>query len=202
MSEMNESLLKLMQFGFILLFFVVRAVHHRRAENEGGKIEYREKNFTAMRLFRQVGSLVMLGALAAYFVAPQWVAWASFPLPTWGRWAGILLGYLSLPLLWWIERTLGLNFNVTLHLRDGHTLVTSGPYRWVRHPMYTALFLFTLAWLLASANWLVGLPGLVGLSVIVLNRIKAEEAVMLERFGEQYHAYMQRTGRFLPRLSR
>jgi len=199
---MNETLLKGLQFGFILLFFVVRVYHHRRAENEGGKIEYRERHLTGMRLFRLAGGVVMLGALAAYFVAPQWVAWAGLPLPAWSRWAGIFIGYLNLPLLWWIERTLGLNFNTTLHVRAGHTLVTGGPYRWVRHPMYTSLFLFTLAWLLASANWLVGLPGVIGLSVIVINRIQAEEAVMLEQFGEQYRAYMQHTGRFLPRLSR
>ena len=130
--------------------------------------------------------LVLLTALGLYFTAPQWVAWANIPLPAWVRWLGLALGYANLPLLWWIEATLGKNFNTTLHLREGHTLVTGGPYRWARHPMYTSLFVFTLAVLLASANWLVGLPGLIGLTGIVVNRIDAEESLMMERFGADH----------------
>jgi protein-S-isoprenylcysteine O-methyltransferase Ste14 len=131
---------------------------------------------------------------------PAWVAWADIPLPLWLRWTGLALGYGSLPLFVWIQASLGLNFNTTLHLREGHTLVTEGPYRWVRHPMYTALILFVIAWFLASANWLVGLPGVLGLAAILINRVDREEALMIEQFGDQYRAYAQSTGRFLPKL--
>ncbi|HKZ69521.1 MAG TPA: isoprenylcysteine carboxylmethyltransferase family protein [Anaerolineales bacterium] len=194
--------IKLALFTLIFLFFVVRAYHHRKAETEGGKIEYREKNLKAIRLMRGVGGIVFLSAFASYFVAPQWVSWAAIPLPGWLRWAGLALGYANLPLLWWIEATLGKNFNTTLHLREGHTLVTTGPYRWVRHPMYTSLFIFTIALLLASANWLIGLPLVLSLIVIVVNRIDREEALMMEQFGDEYREYMKRTGRLLPRLGR
>jgi protein-S-isoprenylcysteine O-methyltransferase Ste14 len=128
------------------------------------------------------------------------VAWADFALPEPLRWAGLVIGYANLPLLWWIEATLGKNFNTTLHLREGHTLVTDGPYQWVRHPMYTSLYLLVVAIFLTSANWLAGVPGIASLTIILLNRVRREEAVMLEQFGEPYRAYMQRTGRFLPRI--
>ena len=199
---MNGILIKPLFLGFLVLFFVVRAYHHRQAVTKGGKIEYKEKNLNAIWLLRLVGGLVMLTAFGLHFVAPQWIAWADIPLPPGARWAGLALGCVNLPLLWWIEAALGKNFNTTLHLREGHTLVTGGPYRWVRHPMYTSLFVFTLAVLLASANWLIGLPGLIALTVIVVNRIDAEETLMIAQFGDEYRQYMQRTGRFLPRLSR
>lgn len=194
--------MKLLLFTLIFLFFVVRAYHHRKAETGGGKIEYREKNLKAIRLMRGVGGIVFLSAFVSYFVAPHFVGWAAIPLPGELRWAGLALGYANLPLLWWIEATLGRNFNTTLHLRKGHTLVTTGPYRWVRHPMYTSLFIFTIALLFASANWLIGLPLVLSLIAIVVNRIDREEALMIETFGDEYHKYMKRTGRFFPRLVR
>ena len=197
---MNGILIKPLFLGFFVLFFVVRAYHHHTARREGGKIEYREKNLKALLIFRMISGLILLTSFGLYFVAPQWVAWAAIPLPAWARLAGLIIGYANLPLLWWIEATLGKNFNTVLHLRDGHTLVTHGPYRWVRHPMYTSLYLFTIAVQLASASWLIGLPGLIGLTVIVVNRIDREEALMIEKFGDEYRAYMQRTGRFLPRF--
>ncbi len=197
---MSDSFVKPLLLGFIALFFVVRAYHHHQAVTRGGKIEYKERHSKAILLLRMAGGLVLLTALGLYFTAPQWVAWADIPLPAWARWLGLAVGYVNLPLLWWIEATLGKNFNTTLHLREGHTLVTDGPYRWVRHPMYTSLFVFTVAVLLASANWLIGLPGLIALTVIVVNRIDAEEALMMERFGDEYRQYMRRTGRFLPRF--
>jgi protein-S-isoprenylcysteine O-methyltransferase Ste14 len=110
------------------------------------------------------------GALLVYFFIPERLAWASLPFPAWLRWTGFGLGVLAVMATWWTEASLGLNFNVTLHLREGHTLVTHGPYRWVCHPMYTSLLGVTISWLLLSANWVVGLPGLAGLLTIVANR--------------------------------
>lgn len=199
---MNDSLIRWLLLGMFALFFVVRAYHHRKAVTEGGAIEYREPHQRAMQLMRQSVGLAWLAAMGCYFFIPRWVAWADFPMPEWIRWVGLALGYANLPLLWWIEATLGKNFNTTLHVREGHTLVTNGPYRWVRHPMYTSLYILVIAIFLASANWLVGLPGLLSLTLIIFNRLDREEALMLEQFGDAYRAYMQRTGRLFPRLSR
>lgn len=80
--------------------------------------------------------------------------------------------------------------------------MTSGPYRYVRHPMYTALFHSMWAILLLTRNWLVGGVPLVGLCVIVLLRIQREERAMVDNFGDAYREYMKRTGRFLPRVIR
>lgn len=195
-----DTTIRLLLGLLVFLFFVVRAYHHRKAVREGGKIEYREQRRSVIGMMRAVGGVILLASMALYLAKPSWIAWASVSFPAWLRWGGVALGYMSLPLLWWTESSLGLNFNTTLHIREGHTLVMHGPYRWVRHPMYTGLFLFALSWLLASANLMVGLPGLLGLLAIVVNRVDREEATMIEQFGEQYQTYMQHTGRFLPRF--
>jgi protein-S-isoprenylcysteine O-methyltransferase Ste14 len=186
----------------IVLFFIVRAYNHRKAETEGGKIEYVEKNRSAIFIMRIVGGVILLGSLALYFVKPEWVEWARLPFSEPVRLIGLALGYASVVFVWWTELALGKNFNTTLHIRAGHTLVTNGPYRLIRHPMYTGLFLFTVGILLSSANGLVGLPGLLSLILIIVNRIEREEATMIGLFADEYRAYMKRTGRFLPPLAR
>ena len=104
-------------------------------------------------------------------------------------------------LIWWVQWALGSNFSTTLHVRDEHTLVTHGPYRWVRHPMYAVLYVHMVALFLISANWLIGGALLLVLTLVVAVRLGKEEAVMVEKFGDEYRAYMERTGRLLPRVS-
>jgi protein-S-isoprenylcysteine O-methyltransferase Ste14 len=197
---MNELTARLLLAGLFVAFFMVRAYNHRRAIQQGGKIEYKEPHSLIMRIIRSVGGIAIVAGLACFFFIPEWVAWASIPFPAWVRWVGFAIGALSVVAVWWTEFSLGLNFNATLHHREGHTLVTHGPYRWARHPMYTSLFLMTVSWLLLSANWLIGLPGLIGLLTIVVNRVRAEEQLMINTFGDQYREYMTRTGRFLPKF--
>lgn len=132
--------------------------------------------------------------------APRRVAWAGLPLPPVVRWFGVALSAIALALLLWVHQALDRNFSTVLHVREGHTLVTTGPYRWVRHPMYSVIYLMIAGWLLVSANWLVGLIWGGALTAVLLVRVRREEAVMTETFGDRYRSYMQHTGRFLPRL--
>ena len=82
--------------------------------------------------------------------------------------------------------------------RKTHTLVTRGPYRWVRHPFYDSAALCILANSLVAANWYILLTGALTLLLLVI-RTRKEEENLLNRFGDDYRAYMQRTGRFLPK---
>lgn len=85
-------------------------------------------------------------------------------------------------------------------IQERQTLVTAGPYQWVRHPMYTTFAVIGLAYFLVSANWFIGLVNFVVYGTIVLSVIGLEETTLLEKFGEPYREYMQHTGRFLPAL--
>lgn len=182
-----------------LSFTLVRMYYHRLAARTAGQAEYKEGRLhTALRLL--VGVPFMLGLLA-YMVRPALFAWARFSAPNWMQWLGLALGLACLPLIVWVQRALGSNFSTTLHVRDEHTLVTRGPYRWVRHPMYTVLFALEIALLLLTQNWFIGGVPLAALSLIVATRLRREEQTMLDRFGDEYRAYMSRTGRFWPRGS-
>jgi protein-S-isoprenylcysteine O-methyltransferase Ste14 len=102
-------------------------------------------------------------------------------------------------LLIWTLRTLGPNLTDTVVTRKEHRLVTTGPYHWIRHPFYDAVGLAILANSLTAANWFLFLSG--GLVfILLLVRTGIEEKHLRARFGSAYQDYVERTGRFLPRI--
>jgi protein-S-isoprenylcysteine O-methyltransferase Ste14 len=150
-------------------------------------------------LLRPVVFLFMLGLIVLYFIEPSGSEWLFLPLPLWLRFSGVLLGAAGILLLVWVHRTLGMQWSTTLQFKEGHTLNTSGPYEFIRHPMYTSLFLFFLGLSIMSSFW--PLMALVVIFLLFFMRIMGrEEAMMIEEFGEEYRVYMKSTGRFLPRL--
>jgi protein-S-isoprenylcysteine O-methyltransferase Ste14 len=128
---------------------------------------------------------------------PHWLAWATMPLPTWLRWFGTVLGIAALLLFIWVHHSLGPNFSVALCVQDRHTLVTSGPYRWIRHPMYTAFYILHLATWLLTANGFIGATWIAGLTLLIAWRIRREERMMIKKFGKEYRSYIEQTRRFL-----
>ena len=144
-------------------------------------------------------SLAWLG----FFVPLIWIAspllsFADYPL----RMTTLLGGIACLVVgLWLLQRShahLGTNWSVTLQVREHHRLVTNGVYQDIRHPMYTALFLYSLGQLLALPNWVAGPSYLVTFGILFALRIRVEERMMLEEFGDDYAAYMARSHRLLP----
>jgi protein-S-isoprenylcysteine O-methyltransferase Ste14 len=79
-------------------------------------------------------------------------------------------------------------------------MIAGGPYRWIRHPIYAAFLLILGPLLLISANWFVGGMWIAMTGLGVASRMRTEDAMMLGRFGEQYRAYMRRTGGLFPRI--
>lgn len=137
--------------------------------------------------------------MVVYLVNPARMAWSTIPLPLWMRWLGLPVGLCAIFLLHWVLKSLGQNFSTSLTIKERQTLVTHGPYRRVRHPMYTAFILLWVAFLLLSANWFIGFTGIVAFVWTTVIRTPKEEEMMSDRFGEEYLAYKQRTGRYLPR---
>jgi protein-S-isoprenylcysteine O-methyltransferase Ste14 len=113
---------------------------------------------------------------------------------------GIGIAIVGFALLQWAQNSLGKNWSDTPRMIKEQALVTSGPYRWIRHPIYSAFLLILGSTALISANWLVGLPWVATTLIEVASRIKFEEALMIEFFGDRYRDYMKKTGRFAPRI--
>ena len=179
-----------------ILGTLVRLYYIRRASEPGETISRTRRERIRMLLLESCNALGLItGSL--YVIAPRRIMWAAVPMPPWSRWVGAALGIVTLPLLLWTHHALGKNWSGALEIKEQQTLITSGPYHWVRHPMYTTFFLNALVSFLVSANWLVGL-GWAGQGIVAASRVGQEEALMVEEFGDQYRAYMRRTGRFLP----
>jgi protein-S-isoprenylcysteine O-methyltransferase Ste14 len=113
---------------------------------------------------------------------------------------GLLLMCVSLLLRWWSIATLGRLFTVNVAIREDHRVIDSGPYRWVRHPSYTAILLFHLGAALALDNALSVLGIMLPAAIALLNRMRIEENVLLTSLGDSYRAYMQRTKRLIPAI--
>jgi len=146
-------------------------------------------------------SALALGATAVYLIAPRLVAWAALPFPDRLRWAGAILALGGFALLQWSHAALSRNWSDQPRLLADQQLVTDGPYRRMRHPIYTAFLLILSAPLFLSANWLVGLAWLASTGLEVTSRVRYEEALLTQQFGDAYRMYASHTGRLLPRFS-
>ena len=181
-----------------LIVFPVMAYYRLKSQASGEKLDRWQEGPWILFTLRPLGVGAMLGLLA-FMIDPEWMVWSSIGLAAWTRWVGVGVGIVAGGLLIWTLRTLGPNLTDTVVTREEHTLVISGPYRWVRHPFYDAVGLAILANSLIAANWFLLLTG--GLAfILMLVRTQTEERHLLARFGDSYRAYAQQTGRFLPRI--
>lgn len=193
-------------FRIILPILILAFVAHRgyyvktQSKPEEATVKKREEGIVS----KIAGLLGMAGFLTmiAFTINPNWLAWAEAGFPLWLRWAGVVIALLGFALLQWAQVTLGKSWSDTPRMMKEQALITSGPYGSIRHPIYTAFLLILGSTLFISSNWLIGLCW-VGMTILeVISRIGFEESLMLEYFGDQYHEYMKKTGRLLPRLIR
>ena len=146
--------------------------------------------------------IVSLGFIAAplVYLFTGWPTFADYELPSWAGWVGTVIFAGALVLLWRSHVDLGRNWSPMMEIREEHSLVTGGVYKYIRHPMYSAHFLWAIAQVLLLHNWIAGPAFLVTSVPLYLFRVPVEERMMLDRFGEEYRVYMSRTGRMFPRL--
>ena len=112
----------------------------------------------------------------------------------------VLATILGLLFAVWARLTLGSNWSGTVTIKTNHQLIRRGPYRWIRHPIYTGM----LAALLATAVAQGLLSGLLGVALVFLafyRKAKREESFLAQEFGEGFTEHRQHTGMFLPRFS-
>lgn len=184
----------------ILVFALHRGYYVRKHGEEQNTLKKREEGWAS----KIAGLLGMLGFLTVltYTVNPGWLSWSSLPVPLWLRWVGVCMALLGFAVLQWAQNTLGKNWSDTPRMIREQALITSGPYQFIRHPIYTGFLLIFGSTFLISANWLIG-TAWIGMTFLeVTSRIGFEEQLMLDYFGDRYRSYMKRTGRLLPRFPR
>lgn len=169
-----------------------------RADRAGGSVSSRGDPRWFWILMLLAGPPLAL-ACVAFLIQPRWLDFALVDFPPWLRILGVPTALAGLALFRWMFRHLGLNITSTSLPRARATLVTSGPYRWVRHPMYTTVLILVVAVTLLTANAVVAASGL-AMFALLAARSRIEEQRLVEKFGDAYRTYQGRTGRFLIRF--
>jgi protein-S-isoprenylcysteine O-methyltransferase Ste14 len=145
-----------------LIFIGVACIglpHRIRADRAGGRVSTQVDPTWFWRGMVLVGPLVAITCLA-FVIQPRWVDFAVFEVPSWLRLSGVAVGAAGVFLFGWMFRHLGLNVTSTSMPRSQASLVTTGPYRWIRHPMYSAALILVMAASLLTANLVVVIGGL------------------------------------------
>jgi protein-S-isoprenylcysteine O-methyltransferase Ste14 len=179
----------------LIIYVAIRGVFGARTKKNEKAVSRVDGRDRALVGAVFVGSFI----LPVLYLFTPLLRFADYRLANVVMWVGLFVMILALWLFWRSHVDLGLNWSITLEMRKGHDLVTHGVYRRVRHPMYSAIFLFAIAQGMLLSNWFAGWAGLVTFAALYLSRVGNEEKMMREVFGSEYDAYMRRTGRLLPR---
>ena len=175
-------------------WYVIRYPFERKAGRTKVARNVRDTRETVLMLI----SLSGLGIVPFVYVATGFPAFADRAFVPALAWLGCLVAIAALVMFRLTHKALGRYWSVTLQMREGHRLIQDGVYGRVRHPMYTAFWLWAVAQALLLPNWVAGLAGLVGFGTLYAFRVAREERMMLETFGEEYRGYAARTARLVP----
>ena len=192
---MNPWVAKAVVLAATVVMMAIRAPHGRRSRSVKIARSHKTPRETGLLVLAWVGFLVPL-----IWVASPAFSFAEYPLHTAPLVAGVVCVVIGLWLFYRSHADLGTNWSITLELREGHRLITHGVYRAVRHPMYSALALYSVGQALALPNWVAGFSNLVAFAVLFAFRVGAEERMMAQQFGNDYATYTARTKRLIPRV--
>ena len=196
---MNENIFRLLAAVILITGMSISSYYRRKADRESGEKISRNADGSLMATIIRIGGLLLWLSPFVYLINPAWMAWSKIGLPEWIRWLGVVIGVLCVGGVYWLFSSIGSGITPTSATRQQHTLVTGGPYRWVRHPLYTIGSSMFISFGMMADNWYIALLGILAFIAMAI-RTPKEEANLLEKFGDEYREYMTRTGRFLPKF--
>jgi protein-S-isoprenylcysteine O-methyltransferase Ste14 len=178
----------------------IRIYFQSKVLREQRKIDYQEGPLSLAA--GSVAALVTIVFGAEYIFSPGTFAFAYLiPFPIWLRWIGAVMLATGIILLASAHAHLGRSFHSLIVTKQDQAFVDSGPYRWIRHPIYTAYLLNYVGGGLLAGNWMLTFVPVLMFSLLVAMRMGREEQVLIGQFGEPYIDYMQRTGRLFPKIN-
>src|SRR3984885_6405717 len=192
----TSTVCEIVWFAGLVAWYIIRYPFERRAKKVG----------VTKSLFGWRESGLLSLAFFGLWIVPAIYALTGFP-PALDRPfipAIAILGVVTLCgallLFYRSHADLGKNWSISLQIRNEHRLVTTGIFRFIRHPMYSSFFLLAVAQLMLLPNWFAGVTGLIGVAMLYAFRIRQEERMMMERFGAEYREYVAHTARLIPWL--
>jgi protein-S-isoprenylcysteine O-methyltransferase Ste14 len=197
-----NRLLKAVYLAGLVAEIVLRVPRQRRRQ----QIQIADQRVSVRE--RTLVGLLFLGMLfiPLAYISTSWLDRANY------RWSdsakrraggiGCMMLGGALWLFWRSHVDLSHNWSPSLEIGEHHTLVTHGVYERIRHPMYASHWLWSIAQALLLQNWIAGPASFLPFLALYYLRVPHEEQMMLDHFGEEYRAYMRRTGRVIPRIGR
>jgi protein-S-isoprenylcysteine O-methyltransferase Ste14 len=198
---MNENIFRILATLVLFTAIGISGYFRRKADKDTGEKISRKLDGNVMMTFIKIGGLLLWFSPLVYLINPNWMTWSKIGLPNGVRWLGVGIGILCIFGIYWLFSSIGNGISPTSATRKEHKLVTSGPYRWVRHPLYTVGASLFVSFGMMADNWFIAALGVLTFILMAI-RTPKEEANLIEKFGDEYREYMKTTGRFLPYLGK
>jgi protein-S-isoprenylcysteine O-methyltransferase Ste14 len=194
MTYLKENLYPTIYLVGWIVMWIIRFSHLRKSvTNPGEERKDRVKDqLLVLLLFLGTSILPLVSILSS------WLKIFDFNNPPWLGPIGIGFLIAGLVVLHLGHRDLKENYSQDLEIKDGHQLITTGIYQYIRNPMYAAGFLMAFSQIGLLENWLSGFAGIISLTLFYILRLPEEEAMLLEHFSDQYQNYMKTTPRLFP----
>ncbi|MEO0372539.1 MAG: protein-S-isoprenylcysteine O-methyltransferase [Pseudomonadota bacterium] len=188
--------------AFFFALLIIRLPYHEQSKSVDTAVDQREgqERVLIAGIFLTIWPLPLL-----YLVTKggpfDVLSFANYTLLFDTSVLGLILFVPFAYLFWRSHADLGRNWSPSLEMREEHQLVANGVYKRVRHPMYAALWIYAIAQPLLVQNLIAGGAVVVAFAALYVLRVPKEEEMMLREFGDEYRAYMERTGRIFPKFS-
>ena len=196
---MNENIFRILAAIILLTGMGISSYYRIKADKDTGETISRKVDGSTMMNMIKIGGLILWLSPFVYLINPAWMAWSKVGLTEWVRSLGVGLGILCVLGIYWLFSSIGSGISPTSATRQQHTLSTKGPYRWVRHPLYTVGSSLFISFGMMADNWFIAALGIFTFILMAI-RTPKEEANLIEKFGDEYREYMKDTGRFLPKI--
>ena len=190
----------IMVFSFLILLGI-RIFYQSKVLRDEKKFEVKENKLSLVA--GSIAALTSIGFGVEYLFFPGTFSFTYLlDYPDWLRWFGVIILFAGIALFGWSHYHLGQSFYSLVASKEEQKLITSGPYRWVRHPIYTGYIGTYIAGGLVASNLVLTFVPVIFFSLMIINRIPREEALMREEFGQDYIDLEERTGRLLPKINK
>jgi len=174
-------------FGILWLLWALKTKPVQARESAGSRISY------------IIATVAAFYALFSGEIPFAWMQWRILPRTPWIEVLGVVLTVAGLAFAIWARAYLGGNWSSSVTLKVGHQLVRTGPYRWVRHPIYSGIILAMIGTAIERGK-LRGVVAVVLLWIGFTIKSRIEERLMVATFGPDYQDYSRSTGALFPRF--
>jgi protein-S-isoprenylcysteine O-methyltransferase Ste14 len=186
-GQLYDSLIPTLWIAWTLYWWISSA---------GTKTTQRSESLSS-RLWHIVPLMIGVILIVSGHISVSWLSIRLLPWTSAAYWTGVVLLALGLAFTVWARRHLGRNWSATVTLKEGHQLIRTGPYRWVRHPIYTGLLIALLGSAIARGE-LRAVIGLVIVAAAFIRKLRIEERWMCEHFKEEYERYSAAVPALIP----